>query len=114
MTWVKRQDQLAERHQCARPEHGEWPFRTAAAALGDLWRCNTCGALWQADHACPVCRRAGYAAPHGGQHIVGTVWRPAGWWTRRRNRPPRDRQYRTRRPDWSLMPDPDPPEAGDA
>lgn len=64
MTWVRRQQ---PKHRCEPPVIGkQQPFSPPAGRLGDLWRCDTCAALWR------------IADP--GPGICINEWRPATIW----------------------------------
>ena len=49
---------------------------------GDLWGCDRCRKVWRAGDACDMCD-SGYEY-HRGQCTWGLMWRPAGFWARRR------------------------------
>jgi hypothetical protein len=76
MGWVRRAAYGPQPHRCLPPRGG--PIGSAVGALGDLWRCDDCGTLWQVGRACDICHAYGDPHPHGGMHAVGTDWRPAG------------------------------------
>jgi len=98
MTWVKRAVP-AVRHGCAPPmverkytlpaslNGGTTATHTElepAGVLGDLWRCDRCGSLWQI--ACGACDSPRSVCLGGLRHERGSTWRPASWWQRIRYR----------------------------
>lgn len=46
MTWVRRVER-ADAHHCALPDVCAYTTTKPAGAPGDLWRCDTCKALWR-------------------------------------------------------------------
>lgn len=61
----------------------EFRFKEPDGRIGDLWRCDTCRALWRIGDACDVCdRHGGWRPPHLGGHALGIAWRPATLWQR--------------------------------
>lgn len=79
MTWVRRA--TSDPHACQPPTHGGYAL-TPMGRLGDLWRCDDCGALWRIGDACDLCDWAGEWRAHDGGHALGVTWRPATLWQR--------------------------------
>lgn len=88
MPWVKRVNGAVwGRHSCPRPTTDPYyPHPAGPPAptypngeLGDVWRCPGCRRLWRIAPACAPCDLFGFVGGHryGGQHMVGTSWRPA-------------------------------------
>ena len=99
MSWVRR---AANRvHTCTPPmrdiiytisaeycqgnQPARWTVMAVDGAQSDLWRCDTCGALWRVGIACDWCDAHG-SRPHAGLHDDGLEWRPATLWQRLRHR----------------------------
>ncbi|WP_304455927.1 hypothetical protein [Nocardiopsis sp. YSL2] len=99
--WVRRRDP-SQKHECDLPTREvTWklpvPADGSASTLpdshtetladgdqGDLWRCDTCRALWRLGDACDWCDRYGYH--DRGVCTIGLRWRPATLWQRVRHR----------------------------
>lgn len=84
VTWVRKAP-LVVKHVCAPPAKqipaAPSGYTEVDGSLGDLWRCDTCEALWQVD----------YRWPSRGLRPKGLRWRPASWWQRlmhRKSPPP--------------------------
>jgi hypothetical protein len=72
-----------ERHQCNLPQ---LDFMSAGR-VGDLWRCDDCGRLWECVHACSMSRHYDCRWPGGRHmHLIGVDYRVAGLLLRIRHR----------------------------
>lgn len=84
MTWIKRAQPPA--HVCEPPSRIERGYvGVPSGAVGDLWRCDDCRALWRVSDACDLCDLAGEWPMRDGHHVVGSTWRRATLWQRLTN-----------------------------